>query len=121
MTNNLKAERTLTAEEQRSIVDGEWWKSICEPCGLIVRGFTYRDSALVTDKDTGRALTIPGWFALRLQSLSTQQPIGEPVAWMHPTAGWARTKYHSVLVHCRKDGPKPIPLYALHPNQEGGE
>ena len=75
--NNLKAERTLTAEEQRSIVDGEWWKSICEPCGLIVRGFTYRASALVTDKDTGQAVTIPGWLARRIESLSTQQPMGE--------------------------------------------
>jgi hypothetical protein len=35
----------------------------------------------------------------------------KPVAWMHPTAGWARTKYHSVLIHCQKDGPGPVPLF----------
>ena len=32
------------------------------------------------------------------------------VAWLHPTAGWARTSYHSVLVHCHKDDPGPEPL-----------
>ena len=38
--------------------------------------------------------------------------VGEPVAWMHPTAGWAATSHDFVTSHCRKDGPQPVPLYA---------
>lgn len=34
----------------------------------------------------------------------------EVVAWMHPTAGWARTKYHSILPHCQKSGRGPVAL-----------
>lgn len=35
----------------------------------------------------------------------------EPVAWMHPIAGWTSVDYGKVLMHCEMDGPKPIPLY----------
>lgn len=46
----------------------------------------------------------------------------QPVAWMHPTAGWASANYDAVLPHCRNDGPKPIPLYAHPPaKREAGE
>lgn len=36
---------------------------------------------------------------------------GEPVAWLHPTAGWAHANYHQVRNHCFNDGPMPVPLY----------
>lgn len=39
---------------------------------------------------------------------------GEPVAWLHPTARWAKASRDVILPHCRKDGPQPVPLYA-HP------
>lgn len=34
------------------------------------------------------------------------------VAWLHPTAGWVHHDRQQVAMHCRKDGPGPVPLYA---------
>jgi len=48
-------------------------------------------------------------------------PIGgeaEPVAWLHPTAGWAHERREQVAIHCHKDGPDPVPLYFAAP--QGG-
>lgn len=35
----------------------------------------------------------------------------EPAAWMHPTAGWTDANFEKIRMHCRNDGPMPIPLY----------
>lgn len=35
---------------------------------------------------------------------------GEPVAWMHPTAGWVHQDKQQIAMHCSTDGPKPVPL-----------
>lgn len=60
--------------------------------------------------------------AARLALSAALAQAEQPVAWMHPTAGWASANYDAVLPHCRNDGPKPIPLYAHPPaKREAGE
>lgn len=95
MTNNLKAERTLTADELQAIIDG------CE--GLPEGPYSAHDHEADLLDGKGRWMALwhgdPIWhhfarmdpqtvkamalelLALRSQPLSTQQPMGEPVLW----------------------------------------
>ena len=40
-----------------------------------------------------------------------ESQVSEVVGYMHPTAHWVSTSYHEVNAHCRKDGPRPVPLF----------
>jgi hypothetical protein len=37
----------------------------------------------------------------------------EVVAFRHPESDWAHVQYSEIDMHCRKDGPRPIPLVTL--------
>ena len=51
-----------------------------------------------------------------LDAAEAKMGAGEPVAWLHPTAGWAHTSRAEVANHCIKGWPQPIPLYASPPS-----
>lgn len=101
MTNNLKAERTLTAEELQTIIDG------CEKA------------------TPGDPATVKAMASMALQSLSTQQPMGEVTDEMVERASKAMDEKFSEAfldVWPDWDGLARLALNAaLHPNQESGE
>lgn len=45
----------------------------------------------------------------------------EPVAWLHPTAGWSNVDRDFVAMHCLQSGPFPTPLYASPPSDRHAE
>lgn len=44
----------------------------------------------------------------------------EPVAWMHPTTGWAHESRAEVAAHCMH-GTEPIPLYTAPAHPHGDD
>lgn len=182
MTNNPKAERTLTAEELQAIIDGcegvqgGPWKLDKFACYVWAPSQKGGDFPVMDDPgENGRVVGLRGWGyytgkghgalgltpeearahqqktgehvarldpetvkamalelqALRSQSLSTQQPMGEPVAYevMDKLTSFEHNRVRYIgaddnwLPSARLDtqGFSLRPLYALHPNQESGE
>lgn len=62
-----------------------------------------------------------GWQSDELLALIEQtraalvERKAEPVAWLHPTAGWASASYDDIRPHCQNNGPMPVPLYSTPP------
>lgn len=49
-----------------------------------------------------------------LSPAATPVSEAEPVAWMHPTAGWFAPSRDTIAMHCRSDEP-PVPVYLAKP------
>lgn len=79
------------------------------------------------DYEVGHAAMMAQLERLRMEAalsaaLSVQPAaavVGEPVAWMHPTANWSDVDRQKILNHCVKDGDMPVPLYAAPSAPEG--
>lgn len=54
------------ADERQANDDLRWWKSIFDPYGIRVMGFTYRDHALLLD-NSDQTQTVTGAFARSIQ------------------------------------------------------
>lgn len=113
MTNNLKAERTLTAEE----LQGEFARIIREE---VVADYT---GALLGVDRAVKALA-----SMALQSLSTQQPMGEDIdVRLYHLHVEALAEIKAAVDGESDQSVKDIiyglldEIAALHPNQESGE
>lgn len=148
--NNLKAERTLTAERLQAIIDGceklphgPWFHGPDEgrngTAGLaqvdngaemwpVIAEWHEAEHIARLDPETVKAMALELQH-LRSQSLSTQQPMGEVVAW---------SDVRDFIIHRAEQLKGSIPrqvfwaladdmsnklrgVSALHPNQESGE
>jgi hypothetical protein len=63
------------------------------------------------DTEAGDAQRVLSEIEAEIAALSA----AEPVAWMHPTAGWVHVGKEVIEAHCRKGGPGPAPLYVAPP------
>ena len=119
MTNNLKAERTLTAERLTPDQIDKAWELI----DRLENFQSYRGEELDDGDYTDISVAI--YFLRNLlpsQSLSTQQPMGEVTDEMVTKGADALQK----MYHGGEDEPfhlmaKAVLTAALHPNQESGE
>lgn len=60
------------SELKQAKEDQKWWQEkIGDPLGLILMGWTYKQSALFRD-DQGYSVTIEGWLANRILSALAQ-------------------------------------------------
>lgn len=60
------AEQIARADERHEQDHLRWWKSIFDPYGIRVIGFTVRDTAIILDQD-GISMRVTGSFARSIQ------------------------------------------------------
>lgn len=64
------------SEQGQALIDRAWWRQAGEALGLELRGWTFRDSALFADRETGRSVDLPGSVAERLNRRSANSAVG---------------------------------------------